>query len=75
MNAALGTGGSGDILAGIIAGFLTSGMAPYEAAWRGAALHQEAGRRQRLEGGWFLAEDLLPPISQILGQAGGGTGE
>jgi len=71
MNAALGTGGSGDILAGIIAGFLASGMAPHEAAWRGAVVHQEAGRRQRLEGGWFLAEDLLPRISRIVGQRGG----
>lgn len=71
MNAALGTGGSGDILAGIIAGFLSSGMDPYEAAWRGAVVHQEAGRIQRLEGGWFLAEDLLPQISRIMGRLGG----
>jgi NAD(P)H-hydrate epimerase len=75
MNAALGTGGSGDILAGIIAGFLSSGMEPYEAAWRGTALHQEAGKIQRQEGGWFLAEELLPHISRLLGKLGGQADE
>ena len=68
MNAALGTGGSGDVLGGLIAGFLSAGMDPFEAAWRGAALHQEAGRRLRREVGWFLAEDLLPRISQLAGE-------
>ena len=72
MNAALGTGGSGDVLGGIIAGFLSAGVDPFEAAWRGAALHQEAGRRLRREAGWFLSEDLLPHISLLAGEMGGG---
>ena len=42
MNPALGVGGSGDLLAGIIAGLLTAGGAPEAAALGGQhTLHQE----------------------------------
>ena len=66
MNPAMGTGGSGDILAGIIAGFLAQGMEPYKSAVMGVVLHQNIGRVCFEEKGWFLAEDLLPYISNTI---------
>ncbi|MCK5153007.1 MAG: NAD(P)H-hydrate dehydratase [Spirochaetales bacterium] len=64
MNPSLGTGGSGDILSGIIAGFLAQGIEPYNAAVLGVTLHQNIGRSCFNDNGWFLAEDLLPYISR-----------
>ena len=66
MNPAIGTGGSGDILAGIIAGLLAQGIKPYESAKMGVILHQIIGRVCFEEKGWFLAEDLLPYISSTI---------
>ncbi len=66
MNPALGTGGSGDILSGIIAGFMAQGMAPYKAAVTAVILHQKIGKVCFRDKGWFLAEDLLPYISSEL---------
>ncbi len=63
MNPSLGTGGSGDILSGIIAGLLAQGMDSYNAAVLGVTLHQNIGRACFKDKGWFLAEDLLPYIS------------
>ncbi|MFO7850682.1 MAG: NAD(P)H-hydrate dehydratase [Spirochaetia bacterium] len=66
MNPAMGTGGSGDVLSGVIGGLLAGGMDPFEAACRGAAVHQEAGRLAAEKTGWFSAEELLPYISYLL---------
>lgn len=70
MNPALGTGGSGDILAGIITGFLAQGITPFQAAVNGALLHQEAGKRCFEDKGWFLSEELLPYLSLVIKEAG-----
>ncbi len=69
-NPALATGGSGDVLAGIIAGGLASGLGPLEAALFGVSLHACVGRIASRIRGWFLAEDLLPLVSRTLGRAG-----
>ncbi len=72
-NPALATGGSGDVLAGIIAGGMASGMPPLEAALFGVSLHARVGRIARRLRGWFLAEDLLPLVSRTLGRADSAT--
>ncbi len=70
MNPAMGTGGSGDILAGIITGFLAQGIPAYEASVQGVLLHQEAGKRCYKQEGWFLSEDLLPYLSRLIMETG-----
>lgn len=67
-NPALATGGSGDVLAGIIAGGIAGGMPALDAALFGVSLHARVGWAARRQVGWFLAEDLLPFISRSLGR-------
>jgi NAD(P)H-hydrate epimerase len=63
-NAALATAGTGDVLAGAIAGLLAQGLTPFEAAALGVYLHSTAGRLVRSELGdaGALASDLLPRL-------------
>jgi NAD(P)H-hydrate epimerase len=67
MNAALATGGSGDVLAGTIAGLLASGVRAEAAARAGVLAHALAASRAVEAGGLPLAEDLLPFLSQVFG--------
>ncbi len=69
-NPALATGGSGDVLAGLVAGALATGLAPLDAALFGVSLHARLGRSPDPASGWFLAEDLVPLVSLTLGRAG-----
>ena len=61
-NPALATGGTGDVLAGVIGGLLAQGMERYEAAVAGVYLHAAAAERWRAANGsgGMLASDLLP---------------
>jgi hydroxyethylthiazole kinase-like uncharacterized protein yjeF len=74
MNPALATGGSGDVLAGLIAAGIAGGMSATEAALFGVSLHGRIGRIARRKIGWFLAEDLLPLVSRVLGLHPDGEG-
>ena len=60
----LATSGSGDVLAGIVAGLLARGAAPRDAAAWGVWLHGEAGRTLGAPG--FLARELLPLIPALM---------
>jgi hydroxyethylthiazole kinase-like uncharacterized protein yjeF len=59
----LATAGSGDVLAGLIAGLLAQDMAAWEAAAAGAYIHGRAGT---LVGVGLVVEDLLPAITAAL---------
>jgi hydroxyethylthiazole kinase-like uncharacterized protein yjeF len=66
----LGTSGSGDVLAGAIAGLAARGASPEQAAVWGAHLHAEAGERLSARIGrlGYLARELLDELPQVLTQ-------
>jgi NAD(P)H-hydrate epimerase len=65
---ALATGGTGDVLAGLIAGLMAQGLGPYEAAVTGVYVHGEAGRRlqARIGAAGVLASELLPELPMVM---------
>ena len=65
-NSGMASGGTGDVLTGIIAGFLGQGLTPLEAAVTGAYLHGKAGDLAAGEKGMLslAASDLLVYLSQ-----------
>ncbi|WP_298405513.1 NAD(P)H-hydrate dehydratase [uncultured Chloroflexus sp.] len=67
-NPALATAGSGDVLAGIIAGLMAQGCAPFAAAALGVYLHGAAGAKARAAMGdaGVVAGDLLPFVPQAI---------
>ncbi|ACA15300.1 carbohydrate kinase, YjeF related protein [Methylobacterium sp. 4-46] len=69
----LATSGSGDVLAGLIAGLLARGAAPAQAAVWGVYLHGEAGRdlADRCGPLGFLARELAGLVPGLLRKAGG----
>ncbi|MDO8691195.1 MAG: NAD(P)H-hydrate dehydratase, partial [Dehalococcoidia bacterium] len=60
-NPGLASGGTGDVLSGVVTGLLAQGMAPFEAAAAGVYLHGLAGDmvREELGDAGMLAGDLL----------------
>lgn len=67
-NPALATAGSGDVLAGVIAGFIAQGCLPFAAAALGVYLHGAAGARARMAFGdaGVVAGDLLPLLPSVM---------
>lgn len=67
-NAAMAKAGSGDVLAGVIAGLLAQKMECYDAAILGVYLHGLAGDEARKEKGIYsvLARDLAESIGSVL---------
>jgi len=67
-NPGLATAGTGDVLAGVIAGFVAQGCPLFEAAVLGVYIHGEAAElvRQRLGDTGMIASDLLPHLPLAL---------
>jgi len=65
---ALASGGTGDVLAGMIGGFLGQGLPPFEAAVTGVHVHAIAGLDLEAELGQagVLASDLLLQIPRVM---------
>jgi hydroxyethylthiazole kinase-like uncharacterized protein yjeF len=70
----LATSGSGDVLAGIIAGLVARGADPLRAAAWGVHVHALAGERLAARVGQlgFLARELLDEIPKVLAELSGG---
>jgi NAD(P)H-hydrate epimerase len=70
-NPALAAAGTGDVLAGMIAGFLAQGLQAFDAASAGVYLHSAAAELISKEIGHagMLASDLLPQIPRTMMQA------
>ena len=64
----LATGGTGDVLSGIIGGLIAQGSDAFAAAVTGVYIHASAGRRiaQRIGDSGLLASDLLPEIPFVM---------
>ena len=66
-NASLATGGTGDILTGIIAGLIAQGISLFEATNCGVLLHALAGEAVSTKGTrGILAADLLPALYPLV---------
>ncbi len=63
-NPGLASAGTGDVLAGVVAGLLAQGLTVEDAASCGVYLHSEAGEivRERLGDTGMIASDLLPEL-------------
>jgi len=70
-NAALATGGTGDVLGGLIGAFLAQRLPPYEAALAGVYLHGLAAEVLTQEGqgpAGLTAGELAPKVRSLLNQ-------
>ena len=71
-NAGLAVGGTGDVLAGMIAGFLAQGLLPLDAACVSVALHGEAGdllAREETGQRALTPIELLRVLPQVMASA------
>jgi NAD(P)H-hydrate epimerase len=72
---ALASGGTGDVLSGVIGGLISQGLEPFSAAVTGVYVHAAAGRRisEHIGDSGLLAGDLLleiPLVMNVLRQGG-----
>jgi NAD(P)H-hydrate epimerase len=67
-NPGMGSGGTGDVLTGMLGGLLAQGLDPLEALQLGVYLHGEAGDRAAARTGphALLAGDLLDSLAPLL---------
>ena len=71
-NSGLAKGGSGDVLAGLLAGFLAQGMEPFKAACSAVFIHSKAGRAAADDIGtrYMLPTDLMTYLPEGYAEAG-----
>ena len=74
-NPGLATAGTGDVMAGAIAGFLVQGVPPFEAACLGVFVHGLAGEilREELGDAGMLAGDVLTALPRAIKGLKGGN--
>jgi NAD(P)H-hydrate epimerase len=67
-NAGLATAGTGDVLAGVIAGLVAQGLNLFDAAAAGVYIHGMAGENvsERLGDAGMVASDLLPELPLVI---------
>jgi NAD(P)H-hydrate epimerase len=67
-NAGLASAGTGDVLAGVIAGLLAQGLSFFDAAAAGVYIHGMAGGlvKDRLGDAGMVASDLLPELPLVI---------
>ena len=67
-NPMLATAGTGDVLAGLLAGLLAQGMEPFDAASAAVYIHADCGRRVAESHGTAagLAQDLLRALPDVM---------
>jgi NAD(P)H-hydrate epimerase len=67
-NPGLASAGTGDVLAGVVAGLLAQGMNAFDAASLGVWLHAGAGESVKTELGdaGMIASDLLPVLPRVI---------
>ena len=67
-NHGMATGGSGDVLSGIIAGLMATGLGCYEAATLGVYIHGLAGDRAAEQKGYhsMLASDIIEALPEVI---------
>ncbi len=75
-NPGLASGGTGDVLSGIIAGLLAQGLEPMDAACCGVYLHGRAGEavRRRMGDTGSIASDLIQVLPETIHQIRHATG-
>ncbi len=75
-NPGLASAGTGDVLAGAIAGLIAQGVGLFDAATLGVYLHGKAGERVRAELGdaGMAATDLLPELPRAISALAGPRG-
>ena len=69
-NAGLASAGTGDVLAGAIAGLLAQGLNLFDAAAAGVYIHGMAGEavKERMGDAGMVASDLLPELPMVIKQ-------
>ena len=69
-NPGLATGGTGDVLSGMIASFIAQGITPFDAASLGAFIHGKTSDQLVIEKGYRgqIASDLIEKIPGVIAQ-------
>ncbi|MDT4763311.1 NAD(P)H-hydrate dehydratase [Sphaerochaeta sp. PS] len=69
LNPSLGVAGSGDVLAGIIASLVASGLGLMDSALAGSLLHQRAGALAHAEKGYYDSQTLIGYVGRAVMEA------